>query len=179
MHVITVYLESASFPELKVKMAAPLTLLGTLSSAKASDSTPEYLTLRRSYLAVITHVKEQPGTICDSLFEKGYISTTVHVFVRSRAHSDEEKAQKLIDTVLDKVKHDRSVYYGFLEILKTEGPLAKSIIARLEECFAVVESELAVQQIPAEVAAISTGGNEQEERKQEGNHYMCILYMHA
>ncbi len=160
-------------------MATPLTPPGTLFSATGSDSTPEYLTLRGSYKAVITHVKEQTGTICDSLFEKGYISTTVRDFVRSIAHSDEEKAEKLIDTVVDKVKHDRSVYCGFLEILKTEGPLAKSIIARLEECFAVVESEQAVQQIPAEVAAISTGGNEQEAREQEGNHYMCILYMHA
>ncbi len=157
-------------------MATPLTLPGTLFSATGSDSTPEYLTLRRSYLALITHVKEQPGTICDSLFAKGYISTTFRDFVRSRAHSDEEKAQKLMDTVLDKV--DRSVYYGFLEILKTEGRSAKPIIARLEECFAVVESELAVQQIPAKVAAISTGGNEQEAiRQQEGNHYnTCEFY---
>ncbi len=142
---------------------------GINSPLKMSGSrvTPEYLALTRSYKAVIEHVKEQPGTICDSLLEKGRVPTAVRDFVRNRSIFDKEKAEKLIDTVLDQVENDRSVYYDFMEILKNEGPWAERIIATLKECFAVAESELAIQQSPVLIedggvsaASGTTGRNE-------------------
>ena len=99
------------------------------------QSTPEYLALQKSYRAVVTHFKAQPGDICDALFENGLIPPAVRDFVRNRSTLEEEKAQKLADTIIDKVELDPSVYHSFMSILKNEGPWADSIVEQLEEAF--------------------------------------------
>ena len=98
-------------------------------------STPEYLAFQKSFTAVVTHFKAQPGSICDALFEKNLIPPAVRDFVRNRSTLEEEKAQKLADTIIDKVELDPSVYHSFMSILKNEGPWADSIVEQLEEAF--------------------------------------------
>ena len=98
-------------------------------------STPEYLTLRKTYRVLITHIKTQPGNICDALFESGYIPSAVRDLTRNRSILNEEKAQKLVDTIIDRVAIDTSVYHGFIDILKSEGPWAETITEKLTEQF--------------------------------------------
>ena len=98
-------------------------------------STPEYLAFQKSFTAVVTHFKTQPGDICDVLFEKNLIPPAVRDFVRNRSTLEEEKARKLADTIIDKVELDPSVYHCFMSILKNEGPWADSIVEQLEEAF--------------------------------------------
>ena len=101
----------------------------------AGLSTSEYLAFQKSYRAVVTHFKAQPGDICDALFENGLIPPAVRDFVRNRSMLEEEKAHKLADTIIDKVELDPSVYHSFMSILKNEGPWAGSIVEQLEEAF--------------------------------------------
>ena len=101
--------------------------------AHSSTSTPQYLTLRKSYRLLVIYITPQTGEFCDYFFEAGYISSTVRNYVRTDALPEDKKAQKLMDTLIDKVESDVSVYYGFIEILKNGGPPANDIVAQLEE----------------------------------------------
>ena len=110
------------------------------AGGQSGSAAPEYLTLRGSYTRLIAHVKTQTGEICDNLFEKGYISSTVRDYVRTDAIPDDAKARRLIDALVDKVEQEPSVYYGFIDILKGE-PSADNIVKELEELFQVEQSK--------------------------------------
>ena len=105
------------------------------TGSRDRQSSPEYSTLRRSFRNLIIHVKAQAGDICDALFEYGFIPPDVKGYVRTDSIPDETKARKLIDTLLDKVRENPSVYYGFIDILKSEGPSADTVVEQLENCF--------------------------------------------
>ena len=109
-------------------MAAP-------PDAAAGPSTPEYLAFRKCYTSVMTHISPQTGDICGALFEKGYIPTSVRIYATTDGIPNDKKAQTLVDTVIDKVGVDPSVFHGFMSILKNEGPWADSIVEQLEEAF--------------------------------------------
>ena len=116
-------------------------------AAQSSTSTPQYLTLRKSYRLLVTHITAQTGEFCDSLFEAGYISSSVRNYVRTDAFPEEKKAQKLMDTLIDKVESDVTVYYGFMDILKRGGPPANNTAAQLEEHFEKEQANLASNNI--------------------------------
>ena len=99
------------------------------------QSTPEYLALRKSYRAVVTHFKAQPGDVCGSLFENGLIPPSVCDYVSTDAIPDSSKANRLMSILMDKVETDHRVYHNFISILKNEGPWADSIVEQLEEAF--------------------------------------------
>ena len=109
--------------------------MATPPDAVAGLSTPEYLALRKWYRSVMTHISSQTGDICGALFEKGYIPPSVRTYVTTDAIPNDKKAQMLVDTVIDKVGVDPSVFHGFMSILKSEGPWADSIVEQLEEAF--------------------------------------------
>ena len=96
---------------------------------------PAYSTLRKSYRKLVALVKQQPGEICDALFEKSYINSSVRDYTRLSTVTDESKVQKLIDALVDNVKMDHSVYHGFMDILKSMEPWADTIVEELEELF--------------------------------------------
>ena len=98
-------------------------------------STPEYLAFRKCYMSVKTHICPQTGYICGALFEIGYIPTDVRIYATTYGIPNDKKAQTLVDTVIDKVGVDPSVFHGFMSILKNEGPWADSIVKQLEEAF--------------------------------------------
>ena len=97
------------------------------------DTTPEYLAFRKCYENVIATVKEQPGAICDALFAKGYVPSSVRDFTRNMSILDEVKAQKLVDTMIDRIEHDPNVFHGFVNIL--EGPSTDDIVRLLQEAY--------------------------------------------
>ena len=109
--------------------------MATSPHSVAGQSTPEYLTLRKSYQSVVTHITPQTGDICGALFEKGYIPSSVRNYATTDAIPNYKKAQELVNTVVDKVELDPSVYHGFISILKSEGPWADMIVEQLEVAF--------------------------------------------
>ena len=106
-----------------------------LPPSTAGTSTSEYLALQKSYCAMVAHVRAGPQDICDALFEKGLVPSSLCHYVHTLAIPNEDKVRKLIDTLIDKVESDPSVYHGFLSILKNKGPWADSIVEQLEEAF--------------------------------------------
>ena len=109
--------------------------MATPPDAVAGLSTPEYLAFRKCYRSVMTHISPQTGDICGALFEKGYIPPSVRIYATTDAIPNDKKAQTLVDTIIDKVEVDPSVFHGFMDILKSEGPWADSIVEQLEEAF--------------------------------------------
>ena len=107
---------------------------------QAGQYTPEYLALRKSYRSVLIHITPQTGDVCGALFEKGYIPPTVRNYRATDAIPNDKKAQALLDTVIDKVELDPSVYHGFMDILKSEGQSADTIVEQLEEAFKVEQA---------------------------------------
>ncbi len=97
------------------------------------DTTPEYLAFQKYYENVIGTVKEQPGAICDALFAKGYVPTSVRDFTRNMSILDEVKAQKLVDTMIDRIGKDPNVFHGFVDILK--GPSTDDIVTLLQKAY--------------------------------------------
>ena len=109
--------------------------MASTNPSQAGQYTPEYLTLRKSYRMVSIHITPQTGDICGALFEKGYIPSEVKYKATTDGIPIDRKAQILLDTVVDKVELDPSVYHGFMDILKSEGPSADTIVKQLEEAF--------------------------------------------
>ena len=96
-------------------------------------ATPEYLTLQKCYEMVIGVVGTDPGSLCDALFSKGYVSESVRNYTRNDALLDENKARKLIDTLIDRIKDDPNVFHGFVEVLKSSH--YDKLKKKLTECF--------------------------------------------
>ena len=114
---------------------AELSAMESINPSQAGQYTPEYLALRKSYRNVLAHITPQTGDVCGALFEKGYIPPNVRTYATTDAIPNDRKAQALLDTVIDKVEVDPSVYHGFMDILKSEGPSADTIVEQLEEAF--------------------------------------------
>ena len=109
----------------------------------AGQSTPEYLTLRKSYTSLVAHITPQTGDIGGALFEKGYVPPAVLDYVTTLAIPNNEKALKLVGALLAKVELDPSVYHGFISILKSEGQSADIIVEQLEEAYKAEQATLA------------------------------------
>ncbi len=117
-------------------------------------SSPEYLTLRRSFKQVVDCVTLQPTSIRSALFAKGYIPDEVRAYTTTNGISDECKAQKLLDAVLARVKLNPDVYHGFLKILGNERPWTDDIIKHLEGCFHLIKSDIEQTQLEGEWCVI-------------------------
>ena len=116
--------------------------MAALQNSDAGQYTAEYLTLRKSYQLIVAHFKSQPGDICDAFFQKGYVPPAVRDYVRTHGIPDSEKAQKLVDTLSDKVELDPNIFHGFMNFLKHEGPWADTIVEKLEEIFKKEQANL-------------------------------------
>ena len=106
-----------------------------MAAGTSSTSTPEYMTFRKCYPTIIHYVKKQPGTFCDALFANNYIPITVRDYTRNKYISDEEKAQKLTDTLIDRIEQELSVFHGFIKIIKEDGPWASNFFETIRECY--------------------------------------------
>ena len=95
------------------------------------NTPPEYLAFKENFRMVVDAVADQPGDICDALFEKGYIPPDVRSFTRVTGQSEIEKARRLVDRVIDKIARNPKVFYGFVEILK--GPYTDDVVKALED----------------------------------------------
>ena len=107
-------------------------LMSTQQSTGPSTSTPEYLAFQECYETLILTIKLQPGAFCDSLFARRYIPEAVRDYTRNESNVDHKKAEKLCDSVIDQIKYDPSVFYGFIEILKSHS--IDKITDKLHQC---------------------------------------------
>ena len=103
------------------------------------STTPEYVALQKCYKLIIAVVKIDPGSLCDALFSKGYVSESVRNYTRMDTLPDENKARKLIDTVIDQIKEDPIVFHHFLETLTSSH--YDSIKKKLTECYQIEKSK--------------------------------------
>ena len=107
----------------------------TTMAASDESRTLEYSTLFEARKLLITHIKTELGDICDALFQKEYIPSEVKDVVETIGIPNEQKARRLVDTLLERVEIDPNIYYGFINILKDTGPWEDTIIKKLEELF--------------------------------------------
>ncbi len=103
--------------------------------SRSGESTAEYLTLKKSYTMVIDHVKVQPGVTCNEFFANGFITSQARDWMRTPGIPDYDKASKLIDNLIDKIKNDSDNFNRFMEILKKEGPSADDLVKKLKKSF--------------------------------------------
>ena len=82
-------------------------------------STPEYVTFRKNYTKLVSIVAADHDAICDALFEKGYISPDVRDHTRNATYTSQDKARKLVDSIIDRISLRPEVFHGFLEVLDT------------------------------------------------------------
>ena len=105
------------------------------SRALGSTSSPEYLTIRECYPHLVSVVKESYDTIGDRLFSKGYVSRKTRNFIRMDSKMPTEKAQKLLDTIIDRIVYRPSVFDDFIVILEKEGPSTGDLVRELHEVY--------------------------------------------
>ena len=104
----------------------------SVQQATPSTSTPEYLAFQQCYEFLVLHIELHPNDFCDSLFAKGYIPEAVREYIRNESNVNKKKAEKLVDSVADQIKHDPSVFHGFIEILVESHSLCK-LAGRLQQ----------------------------------------------
>ena len=108
-------------------------------ATRSRPTTPEYAALQKCYKSIIAVVKIDPGSLCDALFSEGYVQESVRNYTRMDAVPDENKARKLIDTVIDQIKEDPIVFHCFLETLRSSH--YDSIKKKLTECYQTEKSK--------------------------------------
>lgn len=88
-------------------------------------TTPEYLSLKDHYADLIRAVKTQVGTYADELFSRDYISSEVLEYTRTTGIVDSDKARKLMDSVIDRIKLNPALFHGFVKIVKSDTVVKK------------------------------------------------------
>ena len=104
------------------------------------STTPEYTALQKCYKSIIAVVKIDPGSLCDALFSKGYISEALRSYTRNDALLNDYKARKLIDTVINQIEEDPIVFHHFLETLKSSH--YDKLKKKLTECYQTEKSKM-------------------------------------
>ena len=109
--------------------------MASLESSETADSTqtstPEYRTMQKCYVKLIDLLKSSIDTVGDALFAEGHISKDVKEKLGMESMTPTEKARKVVDCLLDRVKHHPSVYSEFVMILEKQGPWTKMTVNEL------------------------------------------------
>ncbi len=98
-----------------------------------STSTPEYKTFQQNIRRITLHVQEQNISIRLSLFEKGYINDSLLDVNPNGTRL--ENASNLVISLLRRIECDTSVFHGFVDILKSEGPSGNDITQALQQSY--------------------------------------------
>ena len=96
---------------------------------------PELESLNKCYPTLITCIQLAPNDIAAHLRPLGLLPQRVLVSLRSSQKNDDEKAQEIVEAVLFQVKNDSSVFYSFIEALKSAGSWTKSTVSELQKKF--------------------------------------------
>ena len=113
--------------------------MASLESSESADSTqtstPEYRTMQKCYVKLIDLLKSSIDTVGDALFAEGHISKDVKEKLGMESMTPTEKARKVVDCLMDRVKHRPSVYSELAMILENQGPWTKMTVDGLNTCY--------------------------------------------
>ena len=105
---------------------------------------PEYKTLAQCYPTLVSCVQQSPDDITVQLRPSGILTQPDIEYLRDHYIANDEKAIRLLDTVLDQVKIDPQVYHSFIAALKSAGPWTRTVVSRLEQTYAsLIQSPIA------------------------------------
>ncbi len=100
-----------------------------------STSTPEYKTFQQNILRITLHVQEQNAFIRLPLFAKGYIHDSLLDVNPYGTLTRQQHASNLVISLLRRIECNTSVFHGFIEILKSEGPSGNEIAQVLQQSY--------------------------------------------
>ena len=105
-------------------------------------SPPEYRAARKLTFKLIECARLDPNSICSHFFADDQISTEVRDFVRNKSTQQDEKAQKLIDTIVDRIEGEPNVFHYLVKILKgMNEPISMAVALQLEEKLKAITQE--------------------------------------
>ena len=109
-------------------MAAKQALDSVLSTPTIS---PEYKTMCECCPKLVTLIRQSPSTIGNALFARNFLAPNVRNFVNDRMVSETEKAQRLVDTMTDRIQHFPDSFNDFVDVLEKEGPWTNDMVKEL------------------------------------------------
>ena len=96
---------------------------------------PEYETMCECCPKLVALIRQSPSTIGNALFARNFLAPNVRNFVNDRMVSETEKAQKLVDTMTDRIQHYPSSFNDFVQILEKEGPWTSDMVKELRDLY--------------------------------------------
>ena len=87
--------------------------------------------INQNYPELVSLITLSPIDVAIQLKRGGIFPSTVWTFITSPLNSDKDKAIKIVDTVLEQVKHNSQIFFTFISALKAAGPWTKPIIDKL------------------------------------------------
>ena len=113
-------------------MAAKQALDSVLSTPTIS---PEYETMCECCPKLVTLIRQSPSTIGNALFARNFLAPNVRNFVNDRMVSETEKAQRLVDTMTDRIQHFPDSFNDFIDVLEKEGPWTNDMVKELRDLY--------------------------------------------
>ena len=96
---------------------------------------PEYEAMCECCPKLVTLIRQSPSTIGNALFARNFLAPNVRNFVNDRMVSETEKAQRLVDTMTDRIQHFPDSFKDFMDVLEKEGPWTSDIVKELRDLF--------------------------------------------
>ncbi len=129
-----------------------------MATQATSDHSPEYLSFRENYEALVSTFRAQPAAYADSLFSNGYIPDEVLEYSRLSGVMDSEKSRKILDAIIHRIELNPSVFHGFIAAIP--GPYTDDVVKKLHDSYerhktATCRVEQPHQQPPPEAFSFS------------------------
>ena len=105
------------------------------SVLNAPTISPEYETMCKCCPKLVTLIRQSPSTIGNALFARNFLAPNVRNFVNDRMVSETEKAQRLVDTMTDRIQHFPDSFNDFVQILEKEGPWTSDMVKELRDLY--------------------------------------------
>ena len=105
---------------------------------------PEYKTLTLCYPTLVSCVQQSPYDISGHLIPSGILAPHDIMYLRNPSISDVEKANQLLNIVLNQAKTDPKVYHTFIAALKASGSWTRIAVSDLERIYvSLIQSPVA------------------------------------
>ena len=98
---------------------------------------PEYKTLTLCHPALIYCIGQTPYDIAVHLVSSGILAQHDIEYLSNYSIANDEKASRLLDSVLNQVQINPQVYHTFIAALKDVGLVTKALVTELEGIYAV------------------------------------------
>ena len=96
---------------------------------------PEYETMCECCPKLVTLIRQSPKSIGNALFARHFLAPNVRNFVNDRMVSETDKAQRLVDTMTDRIQHYPNSFNDFIDVLEKEGPWTNDMVKELRDLY--------------------------------------------